>query len=124
MAKTKGSRSWQRQKLRKLRNNKPKSWCQIYGLRVGAGEYFYVGQTRLLLEQRLDWHFKAVRKKLRLGQTLSPAQKWIYMMMSIDAKITIDLIDGNGIWDISEAVWIDRLRAQGHPLRNVMSVID
>lgn len=77
----------------------------------------------MLPVERLRWHFKAIHKRKIAGQRLSPAQQWLYEIEAIGIVPHIEVIDKRGIWDISEAVWIDRLRARGEPLLNVNSVI-
>jgi hypothetical protein len=59
--------------------------------------------------------------KLKLG--LSPVQWRLQFLREQGIKAQIDIIDNHAKWDISEAVWIDRLRAQGMKLLNVASVV-
>ena len=87
-----------------------KKWCYVYGLRDQYGKVGYVGQTRLDLKSRLSWHMKAARK----NQT--PAHKWI----NSSAGIEIFMIDPRATWDVSEILWIDRYRREGHDLKNVL----
>jgi hypothetical protein len=54
---------------------------------------------------------------------MSPYQIWLADQLEKNRPPTIEMIDEKGIWDISEAVWIDRLRHQGHQLLNVASVV-
>lgn len=107
--------------LKQHRRARRKEWsktrCFVYGLFDGE-ECFYVGQTRLLLDERLRWHLKDVQKRLETGRTLSPAQRKI---ASMGSSPRIEMVDEFGVWDISEAVWIDRYLTKGHPLLNVLS---
>jgi hypothetical protein len=95
---------------RKLRKGQGKQFCFVYGLAGQDGRIRYIGQTRLTLGARLKWHFKsAINGK-------SPVCKWINRTMGVE----IILIDGNATWDVSEILWIDRYRREGHDLVNVL----
>lgn len=97
-----------------------KKSCLVYVLREAPGMPIrYVGQTRVLETERLRWHIKAVRR----GKRTSPAMRWIAALLDQGITPTIEIIDRNGIWDVSEAVWIDRLRRGDADLLNVMSVV-
>lgn len=101
-----------KRKSRKFRKKHgyDKSLCYVYGLRNSFGQIGYIGQTRLDLEKRLRWHFKAsVDGKTRL-------HKWIRGSMGVE----IFMIDSNATWDVSEILWIDRYRREGHDLMNVL----
>lgn len=113
------SRSKQKRQHRKLRRNSPKSWCLVYALKH-EGKIHYVGQTRSLPTVRLASHFKEIQKRQMQGRHLSPVMRWIE---GLGHEPVIEVLDRNGIWDISEAVWIDRCRRRGEPLKNVLSVI-
>jgi hypothetical protein len=103
------------------RQNSGKNRCKVYVLREAPGMPIrYVGQTRQTLAKRLNGHMKELRKRQECGLWLSKAQKWI---ATLPTPPIIELIDAKGIWDISEAVWIDRLRTRGEPLLNVLSVV-
>jgi hypothetical protein len=116
-----GSRNKVRRQHRRFRRKQSKSWCLVYVLREAPGKpVVYVGQTRQAPSERLWWHFKAIRQHEARGQPLTRLMKWI---RSRPAPPIIEVIDDNGIWDVSEAVWIDRLRKQGEPLFNIMSVV-
>jgi hypothetical protein len=106
---------------RSLRRKKPKTWCIVYILREAPGmPARYVGQTRLDPAERLRWHLKDVRKRQEGSLRLSPVKAWI---ADLSAPPIVEVLDANGIWDVSEAVWIDRLRTRGEPLLNVQSVV-
>jgi hypothetical protein len=104
-----------KRKLRRhaqIRRKKRKNWCQVYVLREKDGETpFYVGQTRSLAEERLRWHVIE----------LSPVQRHIQAMRHAGNTPIIQIIDHEGQWDISEAVWIDRLIRDGAKLLNILS---
>lgn len=109
---------------RSHRRKQRKTWCQVYSIREAAGSAVrYVGQTRMLPLERLRWHFKTIHKRKLLGQRLSPAQQWLYDLESMGIEPHIEIIDMEGIWDISEAVWIDRFLARGEPLLNIASIV-
>ncbi len=109
---------------RSLRRKQCRTWCQVYVLREFPGSPIrYVGQTRMLPSERMRWHFKGIHRKKSAGQRLSPVQQWIYDNDAMGIPVEIEVIDKQGIWDISEAVWIDRLRRDGHPLLNVAGIV-
>jgi hypothetical protein len=104
-------------KHRSARKKWSKTRCFVYGLYDGE-ECFYIGQTRMLLSERLRWHLKDVGKRKALGQRLSPVQA---RMANMAEPPRIQMVDESGIWDVSEAVWIDRFTTQGHKLLNVLA---
>lgn len=106
------------------RRRAAKNWCQIYILQEAPGmPAHYVGQTRQLPAERLRWHFKELERQKATGRRLTGRFKWLDDLQKRGISPTIDVIDDSGIWDISEAVWIDRLLRDGHPLLNVASVV-
>jgi ABC-type xylose transport system substrate-binding protein len=122
MHKTRGSNSWRKARHRRLRASKPRNWCLVYGLKSDPdGEFYYVGQTRSLPEVRLKHHIKQLTKDMRSGTRMSQAQQWLRNVLAMGRSPIIEVIDPNGVWDTSEAVWIDRLIAAGHPLTNIAS---
>lgn len=87
-----------------------KKLCYVYGLRDSSGRVGYVGQTRTTLEKRLKRHFaNAVGGK-------SKVHRWINGSMGVE----IFMIDSNATWDVSEILWIDRYRREGHELANTV----
>jgi hypothetical protein len=93
---------------RKRRAAKPlSSSCVVYALKDAGGRIVYVGQTRSSIEARMDYHRKSACK------TGSPIQRWL-----CENEATIHVIDKDGIWDVSEVVWIERSRVAGEPLLN------
>jgi hypothetical protein len=117
------SKNKRRKKLKHQR--KKKNWCYVYAIHHGDenGPIIYVGQTRLIIEDRLSFHYKDIKKASHQNKKLSPFHKWLNKAINENYKVSISCLDENGIWDISEAVWIDRLIASGHPLLNVASVV-
>ena len=106
---------------RRFRRQKPKNWCLVYVLREAVGmPARYVGQTRQSPDMRLWWHLKDLKRCKEEGRTLSKAKQWLD---SLAKPPVIEVLDENGQWDISEAVWIDRLLRQGEPLLNVSSIV-
>ena len=98
--------------------------CKVYTLiDPRLGQVFYVGQTRCNPNKRLRFHYKALNQKLVRRESLSPVLGRIKLLRDMGLKPEIAVIDHEGIWDISEAVWIDRLRSQGARLLNVMSIV-
>ena len=101
-------------KQRAWLRRRPKTACRVYVLRaVEGGPIFYVGQTRLAPSERLRWHIKTAD-----GST--PAKRWI---ASLGHAPILEVIDANATWDVTEAVWINRLRERGHPILNVLAIV-
>ncbi len=114
------SRRSQLRKAKAWRKKAAPSHCTIYSLRDPmTGALIYVGQTRSSIQERLRNHLKEVQRGL--GKSLSPVHTRI--AQCLPRLPVIETVDANGIWDVSEAVWIDRLRRDGHPLLNVLSVV-
>jgi hypothetical protein len=106
---------------RSVRRKQPKTWCLVYALREAVGGPIrYVGQTRNEPQERLRWHYKELARHKAAGRRLSPVKSWLD---GLPSRPLIEVIDEAGTWDISEAVWIDRLRHRGEPLLNVASVV-
>jgi GIY-YIG catalytic domain-containing protein len=98
------------------RRGQSRSWCYVYALREeGSDEFRYVGQTQVNPRRRMRWHWK------NLGHGTSPLQRWLMQCKQEQRRVVMDLIDLDGQWNISEAVWIDRLTRGGHNLLNVLS---
>lgn len=109
--------------LKAHRRLRRKSWsknsCLVYVLREAIHKPpRYVGQTRAHESVRLHYHIKTAQTRPR-----SPVERWIASLLANGAAPIIEVIDRQGIWDISEAVWIDRLRSAGADLLNVLSVV-
>ena len=119
------SRNMTKRRHRSFRRKQPKTWCAVYTLRDPRdSKIFYVGQTRLHISERLRWHFKAVNKAINAGRRLSPVQKRLKELTAANLKPAAELLELYGRWDITEAVWIDRLRQRGETLLNVLSLVD
>lgn len=84
--------------------------CMVYALIGGDGVIRYIGQTRQSLAKRLSYHFHDA--KSGTGRL----HKWIRQTPGVD----IICIDSNATWDVSEILWIDRCRREGHDLLNVV----
>ena len=114
-----------KQRRRWLRHNKrPKLACTVYTLRRDPdGPIYYVGQTRCQLHIRLEFHIQKVFQNQHADRKDSPIQAWIRSMLKEGKPVLIQALDENGVWDVSEAVWIDRLLAKGEPLLNVNGVV-
>ena len=113
------SRNKERKKWRQRRRALPKSFCQIYGLCGSDGKVRYIGQTRLLLTERLRWYYKQIERKIARHQRFSPVESWIDNLKFFGIEPQILLIDGNATWDISEILYIERFKNAGHELLNV-----
>ncbi len=86
-----------------------------------SGERRYVGQTRCSPKTRLRWHFRNLNNRVNRGMRLSPVMEWLKELKSKGLKPYIVILDNEAKWDISEAVWIDRLTRDGQKLLNVAS---
>ena len=105
----------QKHKLLKKREGWTKTSCIVYVLRCPVTrDIRYVGQTRLSAEVRLKWHIKNSKKRS------APVSRWI---KSLEYAPIIEIVDSKAVWDITEAVVIDRLIKNNHKLLNVCSVI-
>ena len=104
------SNNTKRNKFHSKLRRRGKSACVVYALTDVDGNVRYVGQTRLWPPDRLKWH------KRKACPTGSPVQRWI---LENEAKIIV--IDHLATWDISEVIWIERHRANGANLLNVMA---
>lgn len=100
-------RSLRRRQKRTIRHGTKLS-CFVYALTDEAGAIRYVGQTRQPLQDRLRWHHRRARPD---G---APVQRWL-----CDAKPTIVMLDRTATWDVSEILWIEKLRRAGERLLNV-----
>jgi hypothetical protein len=98
--------------------------CVIYALydENNRGNGFrYVGQTKLRKpENRVRSHFRDIKRKQAKGEGLTRSQEW--MREVGQSSIGFAVLEFNGQMDISEAVWIDRLRRSGSKLLNIASV--
>lgn len=105
-------------KLRKrlARKRSTSNCCIVYGLYDSEDRLRYIGQTRLILEDRLKWLFKTIRKKVALDQSMSPVEAWA----AEGRLIFIKPIDENATWDVSEIIHIDRARQRGENLLNIL----
>lgn len=99
-----------RRMSRKKRGRYDRKLCFVYGLLDATGQIRYVGQTRTSLAKRLERHFTDALK------ANSPVCKWLRQTRDVQ----IFMIDSNATWDVSEILWIDRYRRDGHDLLNVV----
>ena len=114
------SKTKERKRFKSMRRRRPRNWCLVYSLREECETLpRYIGQTRLPPSDRFKFHMKALWRQERK----SPCQKWLARLETEGRQPVIEIIDENGIWDISEAVWIDRYRTKGAQLLNVLSVV-
>lgn len=99
-----------RRMSRKSRGRYDRKLCFVYGLIDGFGKVRYIGQTRTSLTKRLERHFADA------DSGNSPVCRWIRTTPGIQ----IFMIDSNATWDVSEILWIDRYKRDGHDLLNVV----
>ena len=108
--------------LRGIRRKGTKTWCFVYGLKdPETGATCYIGQTRCLPKTRLKFHYKSLDTHLARGRKLYPVMVWLKALRDKGLKLQLDLIDDRAIWDVTEAVWIDRMTRGGIQLLNVGS---
>lgn len=114
MKATKGSNKDLKRRERRLRKRLTKNGCVVYGLRAKSdGVTMYVGQTRCLLAKRYRYHLL----KLSAGKT--NLYRWWRWRLEDGDTVEIFSLDDNGVWDVGEVLWIERLRAAGCPLTNM-----
>jgi hypothetical protein len=93
--------------------------CKVYLLiDPRTGEKKYIGQTRCHERTRLKFHYKEMRRAEFQKRSLRPVHAWLLELANAGFKPTIEILDDNGLWDIAEAVWIDRLTNEGCQLLN------
>lgn len=99
--------------------------CRVYTLRDPRdNSIHYVGQTRHFdVKSRLTTHLRKLETERRCKKKLNPCQVWISSLLEAGMAPEIHIIDNTGIWDVTEAVWIDRLLREGHPLKNVAGIV-
>lgn len=113
---TVGSRKWHQRHKRQMLKRRGKPWCLVYGL-VDPREptvVRYVGQSRNT-RTRLDFHLE----NAAAGRT-APVNRWIRDLVAAGVAPKLVVLDQDGKWDITEVILIERLRAAGTPLLNVL----
>jgi hypothetical protein len=105
-----GVRSKERKRVRELKRLHGRSFCFVYALADEFGNIRYIGQTRSPLFVRFGYHMKDASKAPN-----RPLSKWLN-----ESRRNIVMIDANGTWDVSEILWIDRLRRDGCKLFNIL----
>jgi len=117
MKATVGSKKWHKRHKRKMHKRRGASWCLVYGLydpRDEAKAIRYVGQTRNS-KVRLAYHLKNARDG-KAGRVLA----WIRELLDAGVAPVLAVLDGDGAWDVSEIIWIERLRVGEADLLNVL----
>lgn len=99
---------------RRFKKKKDKSRCTVYGIWDGRDMLRYVGQTRLELEARFASH-----KKHAFSQSPGYFGDWLAGELKAKRNVTIRALDDNATWNVSEVLWIERMKQEGHPLLNV-----
>lgn len=105
-----GDRSKERKRVRNLKRAYGRSFCFVYALVDTHGTIRYVGQTRSPLFVRFGYHMKDAHK--------FPNKKLSAWLLEYDRDIV--MLDDNGTWDVSEILWIDKLKREGADLLNVL----
>jgi|688.fasta_scaffold741823_2 hypothetical protein len=100
-----------RRRARRIANgtHRTKSWCRVYGLFDADGVCYYVGQTRLELKDRMRWHRKSKTR---------PVSLWLQAEHEAGRRVFIELIEEPATWDVTEIIWIERMRQLEQPLLN------
>lgn len=89
--------------------------CVVYGLcRSDNPNIRYVGQTFRPPEQRLAQHVRLAAKGRK-----SPLSSWIRKAHRESADVACIILDANARWNLSERVWIAKLRGEGSDLLNL-----
>lgn len=102
-----------RRKARRRELRRQRSSCTVYGLWSEGGELRYIGQTRCELSRRLKFHLRAAL------DPSSPVERWVAAEVAAGRIPSIQSIETDAIWDVSEVIWIDRHRSCGAQLLNV-----
>lgn len=121
--KTPGSRSWRSHQKRQRRKKLGRLACFVYGLydpRDPSAEVRYVGQTRNHPTDRMRTRIKDVSQKVAVGARLTPSEVWIADLVAAGFLPEILVIEDAGTWDVSEIIWIERYRARGANLLNIL----
>lgn len=95
-------------------------YCTVYGLYDVSGNLRYIGQTHCSLYKRLKYFRKQINGKHYTGKHLSPVELWISDCYTREDPVIIRAIDCNATWDVSEIIYIERARAAGAELLNVL----
>jgi hypothetical protein len=61
--------------------------------------------------------------RMNRHERLSPVQRWLANLLGTGRRPVIEVLVQKGVRDVTEAVWIDRLRREGVNLLNVDSVV-
>ncbi len=99
--------------MRFLKPPKSRSKVKVYGLHGADGQVMYVGQTRCKLSVRLKWHMKHLNKRN------TDVYRWMRWRIAAGEAIEIRMLEPHAVWDVSEVIWIERLKAKGIPLTNM-----
>lgn len=72
----------------------------------------YIGQTRNSLE-RLKYHLRDAQDGRR-----SALADWMRSVIKSGHEVKLIVLDDDATWDVSEILWIERVRLSGAPLLN------
>ena len=110
-----GKRISQKQRQWRKKTFHHKSDCVVYVVTDDEGQIRYCGQSRCLPEMKRMWIEKGARKNPH-----TPFHRWFLDYIKTGRKWKIKIVDANATWDVSEVIWIERLRQSGCPLLNVL----
>ncbi len=94
---------------RKVSKSFKKANCTVYALVDHEGRVRYIGQTRTSVKTRFGFHKQSV------GTSPAPVHEW----MRNGYCAGFEIVQGDAIWNFSEALWIKAYREAGARLLNV-----
>jgi hypothetical protein len=92
-----------------------KTDCLIYAVLDEQKTIRYCGQTRCIPEKKRQWLIKSAKRNPK-----TPFHAWLLAQIEHETPWSITILDRNGTWDVSEILWIHKLREEGYPLLNVL----
>lgn len=102
--------------FKKMFGYKPnRNHCYVYVV-IADGEIRYCGQTRVFnVVEKSKWIIRGARKN-----PTTPFHNWILDRQAKGLPWDVQIVDRHGQWDVSEILWIQKLRDEGHRLLNVL----
>ncbi len=105
----------ERKRRQEFRRALGKLGCLIYVVTDENDNIRYCGQTRCQPDKKVGWLLKGAQKNPN-----TPFHRWLLAQESAKLKWRVQVVDHDGRWDVSEILWIERLRNAGHPILNVL----
>lgn len=89
--------------------------CTVYGLCSDSDSSIrYVGQTVVETSSRLRQHIK----RSRISKRPVHRDYWIRSVLNCGGSICLVVLQENAVWNDSERLWIEKLKAEGASLTN------